>query len=564
MVAGFFYFRVSFTGQGNEKKAMSNTGKKTVGAAVAPLLCLVALASPATMADDFSQWLKQQQQGINQEKKAFQEYKDKRDKEFTAFLKAHWTAVKLLKGERRDETPKPEVMPVAKPLPPLPLKPQPSTPVVPEPQAKKPKPPAPVATKPVTEPPVVEKPVDRQPSPAPEPVVETKPAPVVVTVPPPVVVVPPKPAPVAVTPKGNKLRVNYYGQNLTFYYDSKLKARLGYRVDKNAISDYWSTLSRADYEPLLEQLSKQRKALQLTDWAYASLVDKVSDGINGRGSNESSLLSWFLLAKSGFKARVAYSKNTVYLLIPSQQELFEVPYFTFSGKRFYAVSFDGRKKTLGQVYTYDGEYPGTVKDLDMRVTPLVAANAQCERRHLSFKFRGKPYNVDVVYDRGRIDFFKGYPQMELPLYFSAGVEPETATPLQKQLASYIKGMDEQQAVNFLLRFVQTSLRYETDEQQFGRENYLFPEETLYYPYSDCEDRAVLFAWLVKSLLGLDVIGLDYPGHVATAVNFKADIGGDSVYYKGRKYTVADPTYINANAGMTMPDYKNRKPDIIAY
>ena len=79
------------------------------------------------------------------------------------------------------------------------------------------------------------------------------------------------------------------------------------------------------------------------------------------------------------------------------------------------------------------------------------------------------------------------------------------------------------AVNVLLRFVQTGFSYLTDSEQFGREKFMFPEETLSYPYSDCEDRSFLFAYLVSSLLGLDVIGLDYPGHVATAVKFSSPV-----------------------------------------
>jgi hypothetical protein len=146
-----------------------------------------------------------------------------------------------------------------------------------------------------------------------------------------------------------------------------------------------------------------------------------------------------------------------------------------------------------------------------------------------------------------------YPQLDLEWYFKARVDAATATSLQNQLQEYIRGMDEQRAVNYLLRFVQTSLKYKTDERQFGKENYLFLEETLSHPYSDCEDRSILFAWLVQTLLGLDVIGLDFPGHVATAVKFNN---------KGDRYVISDPTYLNALAGMTMPAYKNSKPGII--
>jgi hypothetical protein len=200
----------------------------------------------------------------------------------------------------------------------------------------------------------------------------------------------------------------------------------------------------------------------------------------------------------------------------------------------------------------------------MQLTATVASSDQAERRHLSFEFEDRRYNIDVAYDRGRVKFLGTYPQLSLDLYFGSAVYRTTATLLLEQLAADMQGMSETQAVNFLLRFVQTALKYETDEKQFGKENYLFPEETLYYPYSDCEDRAVLFSWLVKSLLKMDVIGLDYPGHVAAAVHFSQAMPGDSVSYRGKQYTVTDPTYINAVAGMTMPAFKQFKPAVIAY
>ena len=479
-------------------------------------LCLsfsvILNASTARAGNDFQQWLQQQSDGVQAQKDEFQEYKDKRDKQFTDFLKSQWKAVDIVKGEVRDEEPKPEVMPIATPT-----------------------------ALPTQQPDI-------------NPVIITLPKPVLTK----------KPAPVVVRDKGQSINIEFYGRQLHFYYDGRLKQRLSSMINKDAVSNYWSVLSKTDYEDLLHQLIAQKKSLQLNDWAFASLINKLAAAINNNQRNETTLLSWFLLAKSGYKARIAYNKTSVYLLVPSKHEMFEVSYFTYSGKRYYAIEFDGRKQNLGQVYTYDGEYPDTIKDFDMLVTSVVASSDSAERRHLSFKFEGKQYNIDVSYDRGRIKFFSTYPQLSLNLYFDSGVYKTTATPLQKQLAANMQGMSEQQAVNFLLRFVQTSLKYETDEQQFGEENYLFPEETLYYPYSDCEDRAVLFAWLVKSLLNLDVVGLDYPGHVAAAVNFHETVAGDSISYQGKRYVVTDPTYINANAGMTMPNFKQFEPTVIAY
>jgi hypothetical protein len=141
---------------------------------------------------------------------------------------------------------------------------------------------------------------------------------------------------------------------------------------------------------------------------------------------------------------------------------------------------------------------------------------------------------------------------------------DTAYSLLTQLKPIVEGQSETEAVNRLLRFVQTAFQYKTDDDQFREENYLFPLETLHYPYSDCEDRAAIFAWLTESLLKLDVVILDFPGHIATAVEFSQPAQGDSWKFNGKRYTVADPTYINANAGMTMPQYKGKAPKLVAF
>jgi hypothetical protein len=112
--------------------------------------------------------------------------------------------------------------------------------------------------------------------------------------------------------------------------------------------------------------------------------------------------------------------------------------------------------------------------------------------------------------------------------------------------------------------VQTAFDYKTDDQQFGKEKYLMLEETLYYPSSDCEDRSILFSYLIRNLLKLKVIGLDYPGHIATAVNFNSDFAGESINFNGNKFIVCDPTFINADAGMEMPQFKDVDPKVIQF
>ena len=60
---------------------------------------LLLACSHAIANDGFQQWMQQQSAGMQQQVKEFEEYKDARDKQFTAFLKENWIAVDLVQGE---------------------------------------------------------------------------------------------------------------------------------------------------------------------------------------------------------------------------------------------------------------------------------------------------------------------------------------------------------------------------------------------------------------------------------------------------------------------------------
>jgi hypothetical protein len=130
------------------------------------------------------------------------------------------------------------------------------------------------------------------------------------------------------------------------------------------------------------------------------------------------------------------------------------------------------------------------------------------------------------------------------------------------LKKQIEGKTQEEAANILINFVQTAFEYKVDDEQFGYERPLFADEVFYYPYSDCEDRSILFAVLVNELMGLEVVLLHYPGHLATAVRFSNDIVGDYINLDGDKYIVCDPTYIGASIGEAMERYKNEQAKVV--
>lgn len=157
---------------------------------------------------------------------------------------------------------------------------------------------------------------------------------------------------------------------------------------------------------------------------------------------------------------------------------------------------------------------------------------------------------------------RGNPQTELSVYATAAMEEALSAAIEREMRPWVEKMDAASALNTLLGFVQQGFTYMPDQKQFGREKNFFCEENFFYHANDCEDRAVLFAKIVRILLGWNVILLEYDDHVATAVNVPSRrIKGHNIDINGERYIACDPTYIGAPVGMAMPDCKQQKAQI---
>ena len=323
-----------------------------------------------------------------------------------------------------------------------------------------------------------------------------------------------------------------------------------------AFAKWWKSACNSNYSNLISQLLDNKQRLILNDYGYLKLIEKTSEEIAGT-KNQQILVQWFLLVSSGYDVRLAYTRNQISLFIPVKQQLYSKDFFTINGVNYYVFS----NLDVNKVKSYKKSGPGK-KVLDFDLYQPMKLNDAVKSRGTAFIYNLKTYYFELNYNPNWIEFLKNYPQGDLEIYFDASVSNEFKSSILKNLNPVVSEMETRDALNFLLRHVQEGFDYKTDPEQFGHEKFFFPEEILYYPFADCEDRAVYFAWLVRHLLHLEVIGLQYEGHVATAVLIPGDQHGDYLVYKGKKYTIADPTYMGAPVGLTMPAYFDASPEII--
>lgn len=351
-----------------------------------------------------------------------------------------------------------------------------------------------------------------------------------------------------------------YG-GLAFYLNNSLNRKCSLNgLNENAIADAYEALCNSDYKPLLADCAQIRKDLRLNDWGVFTLVRQVADTYCGT-ANESIVMQQFLLNEMGYKARMARkaTEDKMMLFVATDCSIYAHPYITLNGQNYYNLSGNNEQC---QFYMCQKDSPKAKNSVGMQLkeAPLFPGTVVSS----THQAKGSAARVTVDVPKALMDFYKDYPQCDYSVYFNAPVNAAMENRILSSLAPLVQGRNEADAANILINFVQTAFQYQTDGQQFGYEKPFFVEELFYYPYSDCEDRAMLFSYLVRKLLGLDVVLLDYPEHIATAVRFNGNVSGDYLMVNGWKYTVCDPTYIGASIGMTMPRYKTVSAKVLKY
>ena len=356
----------------------------------------------------------------------------------------------------------------------------------------------------------------------------------------------------------SKMTFDFFGFRVILDYDQQFKFDPPAAINPASISGFWEQMSRTNYSGLVTELEMYKTKMNLNDWAYYLLLNEFSKNVFESSDNGQNLMLWFMLNRSGYKSRLAYANNKVSLLVPSHYTVYSKSFLNLQNQNYYVM------RDLGSmdIFTYEKDYPGAGRLIDFSINSPLNFKKKIVNKSLGFEYKDQPYSLNIRYNQNLIDFYRDYPQVNINIYFDAAVSSETKESLLESLRPVVNNMTETEAVGFLLKFVQTSFNYKTDQQQFSREKFFFPEEILYYPYSDCEDRSIFFAYLVSELLNLKVIGLEYTGHIATAVNFTGSVEGDYFMYKGEKYNIADATFVNAPIGLTMPEYRGKDAKII--
>lgn len=460
---------------------------------------------------DFEEWKKQKQQEFNQftaaKQKEFASFRDSLNAAYAEHMKKSWEQFQLQEAV------------------PVPEKPEPPKPVV-KPAAEAPSPTASLPVKEVVKPEIPAAP-------------ET-----------------PKPVqPIARPEKEEDASFTFQFHHTPCHVHlQKSQAFSMPNASEASAAAAWKKMSDSGFDLVADDCLRYREQLALNDWGYIELTKTLACEFLGKGTNEAVIMQIYLLVQSGYKVRIARGNGNLVPLIPFSDVVYGYSYMTLGGERYYLISDD---KGGGSYSVFNEKFNGEkTPSLHLSQEPKFAEAPTTPKTFTSKRYSA--VSAEVSTNKNLIEFYNNYPVTEFwNEYAKASLSKEVKKTLYPPLKKEIAGKTPVEAATILLNFVQTAFAYKTDGEQFGYERPLFGDEMFYYPYSDCEDRSILFTILVHDLLRLDIVMLEYPNHLATAVHFpKEDVSGYYVLFNGDKYVVCDPTYIGASVGDCMPQFQN--------
>lgn len=336
-----------------------------------------------------------------------------------------------------------------------------------------------------------------------------------------------------------------------FGTDVKVRFNLSRKVvvdgtDENVVADAIEKMASEKNDNTLFDCLLLRNNLNLSDWAYLQMIDAFAHKIYGQDDNSAALLTTYLYMLSGYKVRIGTADGKIYMLFACEEQIYNKNMFMVDGTAFYGIdelpvrlhiceaSFEKEQELSlmvksGQRFAYKGSAP---------------------RRITAKDYTG--VSVEVSVNENLMKFYDTYPTSKIgdnvmtrwAMYANVELDERVKNSVYPTLSAAINGLSEVEAVNRLLNIVQTGLVYGYDNEIWGEDRVFFAEESLYYPYSDCEDRSVLFSRLVRDLVGLDVALVMVPGHMLAAVHFNSDVRGSFMTLDGKDFVLCEPTCVD--------------------
>ena len=372
----------------------------------------------------------------------------------------------------------------------------------------------------------------------------------------------------------NVVKFTLYGTDMHVRFDPsrRVEVKNGSKVEINKCLE-WITSCKET----LEDCQRIKKELNLSDWAYVKMLDRFAIANLDR-TNEAVLLMYSLLTQSGYGALLnAVGNGQLRISYQTDAFVYDKVLFNYNGHNFFlfgdSINIDDAFIRIAQ----EG------KPINFRYQGEMKLAQKLSKPRIIKSLRDSTFTFTIQVNKNLVDYYGEMPTVYYNDNFMTRwstianypLEQHLRNTLVREMKQKIEGLSQRDAVDKILSWIQgrTDLKrmnpnqdcflFAFDIEVWGYDRNFYPEESLYYPYYDSEDRAILFSRLVRDVVGLDVVLVYYPGHLSTAVCFtEGDVKGDFLMFDNRKFIICDPTYIGSFVGEEMPPMIGKERTVI--
>ena len=357
-----------------------------------------------------------------------------------------------------------------------------------------------------------------------------------------------------VMPKPLKKMLTFYNVPVSIdvpaeYTEYKMKGN-----SEGDVADFWSYLTASEFEYVVSQVAKDADAKGLENWGLFRYIETISENVfPSTKADEKNVFTAFIANQLGLDVKVGRTNENLVTMVAIAQQVYEWMSIRIGNRKYYFRHGDEDLKSL---YSYSTPFIQETAQINLlkSMPDHLSPPAKIQTRVL--RSTAFDCEISVPLDTNLCHYISDFPKVRCDIPAMTDVGEEFAKSIYDAIYPKIQDKSQYEAVSILMKFMHNDFEYATDQDQFGYEKPFFCEENFLYPYNDCEDRSILFSYLVRHLLGMDVILLDYPGHITTAIAFDEDINGSYLEFEDKKYFVCDPTYLDSRPGMAHYSYKN--------
>ncbi|GGE43242.1 hypothetical protein EV200_101404 [Pedobacter psychrotolerans] len=362
---------------------------------------------------------------------------------------------------------------------------------------------------------------------------------------------------------------DFYDGTFNFTADSSLSIAVSTTASLGEVKAFYNKISTGHYDELISNLKAYQNKQHLNDWIYYQLIRKVAEQISPKSENyfRYTLYKWFLLNKCGYDARLAVGNDQVIFYVKNDEDISDIPFFMIDHKKYMCLNYHDYGKLFKEADAYKPiniVIPEAKNQFSYKVTRMPDFKPEgYEDKNIEFSYKQKNYHFKLKINNEVQSIFKNYPVVDFESYFNIPLSRETYSSLIPTLKANLKKMDQKKGIDYLMRFTRYAFLYEDDGENFGKEKRNAPEQTLLSQYSDCDDRAALFFYLVKEIYNLPMVAVLYPEHLTIAVNLDKPVG-NPLTYNGRQYSFCEPTpqFENLKIGQISSSLKHSKYEIV--